>query len=247
MGAAEERTNAQRYPGAVTLRMLSVLLGYPDARLRACLPEMSALLAGEGPLSASRRGEIAALVRWLGESDPLDTEAVYVETFDRGRATSLHLFEHVHGDSRERGPAMVDLARTYADAGLVLNEGELPDFLPVVLEFVSTQPTREAQAFLGELAHLLNAIFGALIERASPYAAVLGALLDMAGQRAPAVESVAKSTRVVEQAPEPTLDESWLEPAAFEGCSTRGQARPGDPQPVRIVGRNRNTAQGASS
>jgi nitrate reductase delta subunit len=132
---------------------------------------------------------------------------------------------------------MVDLARTYADAGLVLNEGELPDFLPAVLEFVSTQPAREAKAFLGELAHLVNAILGALVERASPYAAVLGALLDMAGQPA----------RAMARAPEPALDESWLEPAAFEGCSTRGQARPGGPQPVRIVRKNRDTAQGATS
>jgi nitrate reductase delta subunit len=237
MGTAEGRTAVQRHPGALTLRVLATLLGYPDGRLRGYLPEMAAVLAGDGQLSASRRGEIDALVRWLGESDPLDTETAYVETFDRGRATSLHLFEHVHGDSRGRGPAMVDLARTYADAGLVLNEGELPDFLPAVLEFVSTQPAREAKAFLGELAHLVNAILGALVERASPYAAVLGALLDMAGQPA----------RAMARAPEPALDESWLEPAAFEGCSTRGQARPGGPQPVRIVRKNRDTAQGATS
>jgi len=84
----------------------------------------------------------------LSSGDPLDTEAIYVQLFDCGRATSLHLFEHVHGDSRDRGPAMIDLAQTYDKAGLYLAPGELPDNLPVVLEFVSTQPPREARAFL---------------------------------------------------------------------------------------------------
>ena len=93
----------------------------------------------------------------------MQVEADYVELFDRGRATSLHLFEHVHGDSRDRGPAMIDLGQTYEKAGLILAEGELPDYLPAVLEFVSTQPPREARAFLGEMAHILNAIFAALI------------------------------------------------------------------------------------
>lgn len=197
---------------------------------------MTELLAEDNVLTRSRRDEIEALARWLEGVDALDAETAYVETFDRGRATSLHLFEHVHGDSRDRGPAMIDLARTYAAAGLLLKEGELPDYLPAVLEFVSTQPPREARAFLGEIAHLTNAIFGALLERGSPYASVLGALLDLAGEQARAVEPVV----------EPPLDESWVEPAAFDGCSSHGQAKPGDPQPIRIVRKARTTAQGAS-
>jgi nitrate reductase molybdenum cofactor assembly chaperone NarJ/NarW len=210
---------------AVTLRVLAALLAYPDARLRGDLPEMTALLAQDAALSESRRGEIVALARWLAGSDPLEAEIAYVETFDRGRATSLHLFEHVHGDSRDRGPAMIDLAQTYAAAGLLLKEGELPDYLPAVLEFVSTQPLREAKAFLGEIAHLVNAIFNALLARGSRYAAVMGALLDLAGERARAVALPA----------EPALDESWVEPPAFDGCAKAGQARPAAPQPVRIV------------
>jgi nitrate reductase delta subunit len=209
----------------VSLRVLAALLAYPDARLRGHLAEMTRLLAGDGALSGSRLGELEALASRLAQGDPLDVEAQYVETFDRGRSTSLHLFEHVHGDSRDRGPAMVDLARTYAAAGLVLKEGELPDYLPVVLEFASTQPPREARAFLGEIAHLVNAIFSALLQRGSPYAAVMGALLDLAGEPARAVEIPA----------EPALDESWAEPPAFDGCASAGQARPGEPRPVRIV------------
>ena len=205
----------------VSLRVLAALLAYPDAELRRDLAEMTVLLAKDGALSGSRRGELGALARWLADGEPLDVEAQYVETFDRGRSTSLHLFEHVHGDSRDRGPAMIDLARTYAAAGLMLKEGELPDYLPVVLEFASTQPPREAKAFLGEIAHIVNAIFSALLQRGSRYAAVMGALLDMAGEQARAVEIPA----------EPALDESWAEPPAFDGCSVAGQG----PQPVRIV------------
>jgi nitrate reductase molybdenum cofactor assembly chaperone NarJ/NarW len=236
MQTAHQTGAARLHPGAASLRVLAALLGYPDARLRGHLPEMAALLEADGALSVSRRAEIAALVRWLAESDPLDAETGYVETFDRRRATSLHLFEHVHGDSRDRGPAMIDLAQTYEQAGLYLAPGELPDYLPVVLEFVSTQPPREARAFLGEIAHLVNAIFGALLEHGSRYASVLGALLDMAGEKA----------RAVEPKPEPALDESWAEPPAFEGCATRGQASPGGPRPIQIVRKSGTTSQGAN-
>ncbi len=216
-------------PGS--LRVLAALLGYPDAAMRSCLPEMCAILRREGALSLERQTELDGLIAALGNAEPLETEADYVELFDRGRATSLHLFEHVHGDSRERGPAMIDLAQTYEKAGLYLAPGELPDYLPVVLEFVSTQPPREARAFLGEMAHIFNALFSALQERASPYASVLGALLELAGEQAQAVKPVA----------EPPLDESWIEPPVFDGCSSKGQSRPGQPQPIHLVRKNTNT------
>lgn len=212
-------------PMAKTVRVLSALLGYPDAQLRRFLPEMRGLLHAEGALSQARRAEIGALMDALAGADPLEAEGDYVELFDRGRGTSLHLFEHVHGDSRERGPAMIDLGQTYAKAGLMLADGELPDFLPAVLEFVSTQPPREARAFLGETAHILNAIFGALQQRRSAYAAVLGALIELAGETAQPVKPAA----------EEPLDESWAEPPVFDGCSSKGQARPGQPQPIRLV------------
>ncbi|KWT96796.1 MULTISPECIES: nitrate reductase molybdenum cofactor assembly chaperone [unclassified Variovorax] len=227
--------NSQR-PAAKTLRVLSAVLGYPDAGMRSHLPEMRELLRSERVLSPSRLAELDALVDMLWRADPLEAEADYVDLFDRGRGTSLHLFEHVHGDSRERGPAMIDLGQTYEKAGLVLAEGELPDYLPAVLEFVSTQPVREARAFLGEMAHILNAIFGALQHRESPYASVLGALLELAGEKAQPVKPPADEA----------LDESWAEPPAFDGCSSKGQARPGQPQPIQIV-RKSNSTQGASS
>ena len=159
-----------------SLRVLAALLAYPDAQLRDDLAEMSTLLHAERALSAPRRAELDALMDSIRSAEPLRNEADYVELFDRGRATSLHLFEHVHGDSRERGPAMIDLGLTYEKAGLSLKEGELPDYLPAVLEFVSTQPPREAKAFLGEMSHIFNAILSALQHQQSAYASVLAAL-----------------------------------------------------------------------
>ena len=212
-------------PASRSLRVMAALLDYPHAETRGYLPEMREILRSEGALSAARQAELDALIDSLASADLLETEANYVQLFDRGRATSLHLFEHVHGDSRDRGPAMIDLAQTYEKAGLYLAPDELPDYLPAVLEFVSTQPPREARAFLGEMAHILNALFSALQQRASPYASVLGALLELAGEKAQAVKPAA----------EPTLDESWVEPPVFDGCSSKGQARPGQPQPVHFV------------
>ena len=219
-----------------TLRAMAALLSYPDAELRGFLPQMSEVLHSERALSPARLTELDALIDALGRADQLDVEAEYVGLFDRGRATSLHLFEHVHGDSRDRGPAMIDLAQTYEKSGLYLADGELPDYLPVVLEFVSTQPPREAQDFLSEMAHIFNAVFGALQQRGSPYASVLGALLELAGEKVQAVKP----------APDEPLDESWAEPVVFEGCSTKGQAKPGQAQPIHFV-RGPNAKQGASS
>ena len=106
-----------------TLRVLAALLGYPDARLRGHLAEMRDLLRDERALAQSRLSELDVLMDTLVRADPLEAEAAYVELFDRGRATSLHLFEHVHGESRDRGPAMIDLGQTYEKAGLVIAEG----------------------------------------------------------------------------------------------------------------------------
>lgn len=220
---------------SLTMRALARLLSYPDAALRAGLPAIREALQAEAALSRSRLAEVDALAAQLASQDPLEVEARYVECFDRGRATSLHLFEHVHGDSRDRGPAMIDLTKTYEGAGLFLGPNELPDYLPVVLEFASTRTPQEASAFLGETAHILNAIFSALRKRGSPYASLLGAVIELAGEKAQSVPV----------APEPSIDETWAEPEAFGGCSTSGQASPTQSQPIRIV-RKENASQGAA-
>lgn len=213
------------HPMTRTLRAIAHLLGYPGATLREGLLDIKEALHAEGALSARALSGIDALIDDLRQSPAMETEAKYVDVFDRGRGTALHLFEHVHGDSRDRGPAMVDLLQTYEEAGLFLVEGELPDHLTVVLEYASTQPSAAAASFLGEFAHILQNIHGALLNRGSPYAVLLDALLELAGETA----------QPVPVTPEPGLDEVWEEPAVFGGCSTEGQNQPGQAQPIRIV------------
>lgn len=219
----------------LTLRALASLLTYPDAQLREVLPQLVEVLETEQVLRPQRLVELQALCRQLALTDPIDVEAHYVETFDRGRSTSLHLFEHVHGDSRDRGPALIDLLGTYERAGLHFSASDLPDHLPVVLEFASTQPPEVARSFLSEMEHILNALFSALLARGTPYASVLAAILEVAGRQA----------QPVPVSPEPEIDESWDEPAAFDGCSSRGQAKPGQPQPLHFV-RNPRASEGVS-
>ncbi|MBS1178700.1 MAG: narJ [Proteobacteria bacterium] len=211
-------------PMSLTLRVLARLLSYPDDALREHLDELRQALRSEAALQPARAAEVEALIDDIGAQSAIDAEADYVQLFDSGRRTSLHLFEHVHGDSRDRGPAMIDLAQTFESAGLYLAEGEMPDHLPVVLEYASTQPPREARAFLAEMAHIFNVIFSALDQRRSRYASALGALIELAGEKCAPVN-------VPDEEP---IDESWAEPAAFDGCSSAGQSRPDQPQPIHI-------------
>ena len=210
---------------STTLKVMAHLLSYPDAALRRHLPELRSALQAEQALASARLAELQTLMAYLAGPDALEIEAQYVELFDRGRATSLHLFEHVHGDSRDRGPAMIDLAQTYEKSGLYLGPDEMPDYLPVVLQFVSTQPPAEARAFLGEMAHIFNAIFNALQQRNSAYTSVLGALIELAGEKAHAVKVV----------PDEPLDTAWEEPVVFDGCSVKGQAQPGQAQTIHFA------------
>jgi nitrate reductase delta subunit len=219
----------------LTLRVLARLLSYPDDALREHLDDLLQALRQEAALQPARAAEVEALIDSIATQNAIDAEADYVQLFDSGRRTSLHLFEHVHGDSRDRGPAMIDLAQTFEAAGLYLAEGEMPDHLPVVLEYASTQPPREAQAFLAEMAHIFNVVFSALDKRQSRYASLLGALIELAGEKCAPVN-------VPDEAP---IDDSWAEPAAFDGCSSAGQARPGQPQPIQIQRKPQGTAAGA--
>ena len=225
----------------LTLRALGYLLSYPDAQLRSVMPQLIDALQAEQALTADRMDELKAVCEHLAALDPLEAEARYVDNFDRGRQTSLHLFEHVHGDSRDRGPAMIDLIKTYEQAGLLLDPakvgGELPDYLPVVLEFISTLPAAQMRDFIGEIAHILNAVHTALVKRQSLYAHVVGAALEIGRQDIETVAVVADED----------LDESWAEPEAFAGCSSKGQQSPDQPQPIQIVRRTASTPQRGAS
>ncbi|HMX23939.1 MAG TPA: nitrate reductase molybdenum cofactor assembly chaperone [Accumulibacter sp.] len=212
---------------ARTLRALSRLLSYPTTDTLRHLPLIAETLHDERALSTATLDRLQALLDRLAATPALELEADYVERYDRGRSTSLHLFEHVHGDSRERGPAMIDLAQTYASTGLYLAADELPDYLPAALEFASTLPPQQAREFLGEMTHILNSIHAALVEQHSDYTALFDALLELAGSSAQPVTAAA----------ELPLDAVWDEPPAFAGCSSPGQSLPQSrpAQPIHIV------------
>ena len=207
-----------------TYKALGALLGYPTAELIAALPEIDSVIDGERSLGRRERTALRALIDELAASDLIDAQQRYVALFDRGRATSLHLFEHVHGESRERGQAMVDLNAMYARAGLVLAANELPDYLPVLLEFASLQPAAVARDVFDDCAHILRSVGAALVRRDSRYAAVFAAVLALAG--APVLDL----TPPPEAGPERSLDEEWAEepvifgPAAGSGCAAKAPA-----------------------
>ncbi|WP_428028564.1 nitrate reductase molybdenum cofactor assembly chaperone, partial [Altererythrobacter sp.] len=116
----------------------------------------------------------------VAEGDLYDLQERYILLFDRSRSLSLHLFEHIHGESRDRGQAMVDLAEHYERHGLVLSAKELPDFLPLFLEFLATRPLPEALELLEQPLHVIAALGERLRKRKSAYAWVLLALESIA-------------------------------------------------------------------
>src|SRR5690606_32198569 len=139
-----------------TFKALAALLEYPNRELIDALGEIETVLEEEQLLNESDRNAMRALIRALADGDLLDLQAAYVDTFDRGRATSLNLFEHVHGESRDRGQAMLDLKHLYAERGLELSARQLPDYLPALLEYLAPGPADTAPALLRACAHALR-------------------------------------------------------------------------------------------
>jgi len=187
-----------------TYRALAALLAYPEAALIEALPE----IRPQAP------AEVLRLVKELEAEDLFVSQERYVSLFDRSRALSLHLFEHVHGESRDRGQAMVDLQAAYLARGMQVVAHELPDYLPAFLEFLSLLPPGEAQGFLKETASILRALGDRLAERGSGYAGVFAALLRLAGEpgltRAPR-ERLDLGEDVL------ALDKAWMDPEVTFG------------------------------
>jgi nitrate reductase delta subunit len=196
----------------IVLRALSALLSYPTEPLRQALPEIADAVGSSPLVSTRERGGIVTLIVELSGRDLLDSQERYVELFDGSRATSLNLFEHLYGDSRDRGDAMVDLKRIYERAGFGLATSELPDYLPVLLEYLSCRELTEARDMLSDCAHILKKIAQALIARDSAYAGVLQALIVLAGEAAVDAMSVPKAVQ-----PRENLDRDWFEEPAFAG------------------------------
>lgn len=164
-----------------TARALGVLLLYPTPELRDALPEIGSILSAEENLSPERRRELAALLDELANRDLLDLEESYTALFDRGTSLSLYLFEHVYGEGRERGGAMVELIELYRREGLTLAVADLPDYLPILCEFLSVARPKAAAEMLAGVAAILALLRRRLVQRQSSYAAVPAALCDLAG------------------------------------------------------------------
>jgi nitrate reductase delta subunit len=205
-----------------TFKALSALLSYPSEELCAATPEIAAAIAAEGLVSDEAGKQLQPLLADLATLDLYDLQERYVELFDKTRRHSLHLFEHIHGESRDRGQAMVDLAEHYRNGGLVVAANELPDFIPLFLEFLSARPLEEARGLLNEAAHIFSLLEERLAKRNGGYAAVFTAICSLASKPA----TVVGAADIDEPDDLAAIDAAWEETAvafgpgnATDGCS----------------------------
>ena len=211
-----------------TLKAFSALLNYPSRELVAAIPEIRSVLAEEAVVDPAA---LEPLLRMLEEADLYDAQERYVMLFDRTRSLSLHLFEHVHGESRDRGQAMVDLKSVYEAAGFTIEGTELPDFVPLFLEYCSLLPAQEARVVLADPAHVMTVLGERLRKRESPYAVVFEALVALAATK-PAPEVFEAIVPETEQDPNDlaALDAAWEEeevrfgPGAGADCGVENLA-----------------------
>lgn len=222
-----------------TLKALSALLTYPTAELQLAMSEIGKVLGDDALIPGRVRQQLATLLDEIAAGDLYDLQERYVLLFDRTRSLSLHLFEHVHGESRDRGQAMIDLKSQYEQAGLFMSASELPDFLPLFLEYLAMRPVKEACEALGQPVHILGALAERLRKRKSSYEAVFRALIALAAAK-PKDEDVS----ALLETPDPdatdlaALDAAWEDepvnfgPGAGDSCKdglvarVRGAMRP---------------------
>lgn len=180
-----------------SFKLLSSLLCYPEPELLAALPVLRVHLAAVlnspcakvgatgTPTDVSKTASacganleytLAPLLDYLESAPLIRLQENYVATFDRSTSHSLHLFEHIHGESRDRGQAMVDLLEEYRKHGFELSTTELPDYVPLFLEFLAQLPKDQVQALLGDAIHVLAMIGNKLSAAQSPYACVFEVL-----------------------------------------------------------------------
>lgn len=159
------------------LKLLGVLLDYPQDELWQHGDELLTA-AADADLPTSRRKDLTRFVRELLATDPLEAQDRWLSTFDRGRAMSLLLFEHIHGESRDRGQAMVDLINAYRNNGFEMAAKELPDYLPLLLEYLSQRPSEEARDWMQHVSHIVGLLAARAGERDSPYAILFELLVE---------------------------------------------------------------------
>lgn len=151
-------------------KLLSALLEYPDQALMQAIPELMTIIGEDATLTPAEREAIAAFAAWLTDSDLTDAQARYVKTFDMTPEHALHLTHHLFGDDRNRGPALIDLGEYYKSYGMEADSSELPDYLPLVLEFASTLEPVEAKLFLDPFAKAIAQLGANLDAAKSPWA-----------------------------------------------------------------------------
>jgi nitrate reductase delta subunit len=212
---------------SVTYKVLSAILSYPTAELQGAARDLIKVLNVEQLLPAKHRAAVGALIEDIAAADLLDAQSAYVDLFDRTRSLSLHLFEHVHGESRDRGQAMVSLLERYRQAGLDIAAAELPDYIPLFLEFLSTLEDDEARTHLSEPAHIFAALAERLRRRSSDYAAALEGLVALSKfLPSPAILAELRQEKIEDPADLAALDKAWEETevrfgpgdAATDGC-----------------------------
>lgn len=231
------------------LKVISLLLDYPSEALVAGRDELEQAIIQAREISPHQRGALFELLELICNNDLMDGQEHYGALFGRGRALSLLLFEHVHGESRDRGQAMVDMLAQYEAAGFAIGVKELPDYIPLYLEYLSTREDLEAREGLADVAHLLALLAARLEERESAYASCFRALLQIAG--AQPQEALAGLREHVAAEPRDdsleALDKIWEEEAVDflkaeqqERCSAQprapGKAREEGAVPLHWVG-----------
>jgi len=215
-----------------TLKILSLLLSYPRSELQEAAAEFPLILGEEGQLDAGHRDSLMPLIRSLSMDDLMELQVRYVDLFDRSRALTLHLFEHIHGESRDRGQALVDLGNLYARHGFLPDEKELPDYLPLLLEFLSQIDPAEARELLAQTAHIITALEKRLAERESIYRPVFTAIRSLAEWQ-PGADDVAEVLAEPDDDPDDfaRLDEAWEETAVTFGPGDAGACPHAMPRP----------------
>ena len=224
-----------------TLKAFAALLGYPSQELKDHIGEVVEAIRYENALPHPALRRLQPLFDRIATEELLDLQSNYSELFDRSRSLSMHLFEHVHGDSRERGQAMIDLGHQYIESGFYLEASELPDFIPVFLEYTSALDPAEARETLAQPAHVIAALAERLDKRQSDYAAIFHGLVALAGARldSAAIAGIDDNTPPVD----PEVEDDWEEtPVSFSAHAAHDMGGPTGPV-ARIRAANRAKAQ----
>jgi nitrate reductase delta subunit len=200
-----------------SLKILGLLISYPKPEWVSHLEECESLLIKENFLPKKHLRAVLTFIDQLKIADLYDMQEEYVTTFDRGRSHSLHLFEHIHGESRDRGQAMVNLSAAYEEKGFFIDQAELPDYIPLFLEFLSMCPVDEALELLGEPIDIMATIAVRLRKRDSSYSVLFDALVALSRVK-PSQEKIKEVlAQDLEDSSLEALDKEWEEAAAFAG------------------------------